>query len=158
MTDNDKTVLIDEIDFFATDETVKLPLTDRYWVRLKRQLDYGEQSELEGSLIRGMTSDQVERSMERGGDLLVTDFGRVKLLRMALYIDEWNLPGKNGATVRLPARIDERIKVIRSLNPKWAAKIVAKIDELSIDEAAGEDEESDDPKPSGEEPEGASTS
>lgn len=111
-------------NFFATEETVTVRLDDDgHYVEIKRELDYGESGDLEGAAIRaGLGAD--------GTPKLEFSLRNQRLLLLALYIVEWNLPGQNGKRVPLPDNIDQRVTLLARLSNKTAGLIVAKIDEL----------------------------
>lgn len=118
-------------DFFADDSTVTVDLTPTRWVELKRQLDYGELVQLEGTLFKGMTSSDGDDDTTTWR----TDSANFYVLRLALYIVDWNLPGKNGKPIPLPAKTSDRMRAIKPLNPKWAKKIAEEIDKLQAEQA-----------------------
>jgi hypothetical protein len=88
--------------FFASEETETLDLGDGFWVELKKELDYGEESELEGAAIKaGLNGDgtpKLEFSLKQQRNLL-----------LGLYITDWNLPGPNGKPVQLPNNFERRV-------------------------------------------------
>lgn len=120
-------------DFFADDSTVEVELAPGYWVELKRQLDYGELVQLEGTLFSGMTSEEINAA-QGSQTTWKTDSANFYVLRLALYIVDWNLPGKNGKVTQLPTKTAERMRVIRALHPKWARQLAEKIDELEAEQ------------------------
>src|SRR4051812_3337994 len=87
-------------DFFADDSTDTFDIAPGYWVELKRQLDYGELVQLEGTLFKGMTSSDGDDDTTTWR----TDSANFYVLRLALYIVDWNLPGKNNKVIPLPAK------------------------------------------------------
>lgn len=111
-------------DFFASEETVHIALDDRgHYVEIKRGLDYGEESELEGAMMTaGFEAD--------GSPKVDFTVKKMRTLKLALYITEWNLTGASGRVIPLPENLAKRMDVVSRLSPKWAKQIMAKIDEL----------------------------
>lgn len=116
-------------NFFATEETVEMDLGDGFWVELKRGLDYGEESELEGAAIRaGLNPD--------GTPKLEYSLKQQRNLMLALYIVDWNLTGANDKPVVLPDDLGRRQQAVSRLSPRTARRIVARIDQLRIEDQA----------------------
>ncbi len=109
--------------FFASEETETLDLGDGFWVELKKELDYGEESELEGAAIKAGLDQQ-------GNPKLEFSLKQQRNLLLGLYITEWNLPGQNGKTVNLPNNFEQRVSLISRLDGKTARKIAARIDRI----------------------------
>jgi len=125
----------DEFDFFASDETVTVYFNEpgsafRVWARIKRELDYGEEQELNSILVRGYSRDQLESAAAIGNTITHVNSGAYMLARLALYIDDWNLTDSSGVTVRLPRQLDQRVAVMRRLKKTWAEKLQAEIARL----------------------------
>lgn len=118
------------LECFAADETVTIHLDRVQWVRLKKELDYGEEQELNTALVTGYSTDQLRAAAAAGQTITHTNSGRYMLMRVALYIDDWNVLGRDKTTVRLPRQMDERVKVIRRMSKPLAAIIEAKIAEI----------------------------
>jgi len=123
-------------DFFAEAGTVTVYIDqpkNRYWVRVKRELDFGEQNELDNALVRGwQTNGQGDgaSNADPAGMMAVVDLGKQRLMKLALYVDDWNLPGGDGKTVRWPARLPERMVLLKRMKPGAATMILAEIDRL----------------------------
>lgn len=122
------------VDFFASEETVTFELGDGYWVELKRELDYGEENELEGAAIRagvapgavgGVATPTLEYSIRNQRSLM-----------LALYIVEWNITDRAGRVVALPHALSQRQQIVDKLSPSTARKIVGRIEQLRIEAAA----------------------
>lgn len=114
--------------FFVGEETVTVDLEQGFWVELNRELDYGQESELEGAAIR---------------DIGVSDSGQMKAefslhsqraLMLALYIADWNLVSPKGKPVPLPDNLAERQKAVMRLRPAWGKRIVAEIEKLRAED------------------------
>jgi hypothetical protein len=113
-------------NFFASVETDRLYLDDdqKFYVELRRELDYGEETELQGAVIRGQVRPgQPVQDLE-------FDFRKHQTLLMAFYIDDWNLPGPSGKPVSLPDQLEARRTVVSKLSPRHAAKVMARIQML----------------------------
>jgi hypothetical protein len=114
--------------FFATEETDRLDLGDGYWVELKLGLDYGEESELEGAAIRfGVDTDMVARTATPRVSYSIRD---QRILMLALYIVDWSLVNARGRPVALPDQLAARQALFAKLDPKVAAKIIGRIEEI----------------------------
>jgi len=123
-------------DFFAEAGTVTVYIDqpkNRYWVRVKRELDFGEQNELDNALVRGWQT-QGQTNGASGADpsnmMAVVDLGKQRLMKLALYVDDWNLPGGDGKTVRWPPRLPERMVLLKRMKPAAATMILTEIDRL----------------------------
>ena len=111
-------------NFFATEETVEIKLDDEgHYVEIKRELDYGEEGELAGAAIRSGINPDGTPKMEYS-------LRDQRLMTIALYLVDWNITGASGKSVPMPAGIAKRVELVGRLSPKWASKIVAKIEEL----------------------------
>lgn len=115
--------------FFAGEETVQVDLGDGFFVELKRELDFGEESELEGAAVRAaLDADGTPR--------LDFSLREQRSLMLALYIVSWNLAGSNGRVVPLPDDVTKRRSVVTSLRPSWAKRLIAEIEEIRAAEGA----------------------
>jgi hypothetical protein len=122
--------------FFATEETATVDLEDGYWVELKRGLDYGEESELEGAAIRlGTEIDSASGKVIPRVEFSIRD---QRILMLALYIIDWNLVDPDGRAVEIPDGLAARRTLFASLHRDTAARIVAEIEALRA--ASGEPE------------------
>lgn len=112
------------VNFFATEETVTVQLDDQgHYVEIKRGLDYGEESELEGAMMTaGFEAD--------GSPKVDFTIKKMRQLKLALYIAEWNLTGGSGRIIALPDNLARRQEIVGRLAPHWAKKIMAQIDAL----------------------------
>src|SRR5689334_2241358 len=109
--------------FFASEETETLDLGDGFWVELKTELDYGEESELEGAAIKaGLNPDGTPR--------LEFSLKQQRALLLALYVTDWNLPGPNGKSVPLPQDFQRRMTLLGRLDPPTAKRIAARIERI----------------------------
>lgn len=111
-------------NFFATEETVTVHLDDEgHYVEIKRGLDYGEESELEGAMMTaGFAPD--------GSPQVDFTIRKMRSLKLALYIAEWNLTGASGKVIPLPDNLARRQEIVARLAPHWAKQIMARIDAL----------------------------
>jgi hypothetical protein len=147
--------MADYFDCFATAETERLQLSPKLWVELKKELDEGEASELDEAWMSGFeqtatsngplpTEGEVESNV-----VYHTKFGHWRLMKLALFIVDWNLTGADGKTVRWPRRRQERMQVVAKLSPRIAQVIRGRIDELLLAQRGQEQEAAD---PSGNPP------
>ncbi|MCC7372533.1 MAG: hypothetical protein IT306_29235 [Chloroflexi bacterium] len=114
--------------FFVGEETAIIDLGDGFWVELNRELDYGQESELEGAAIRDVGVDgngQMRAEFSLNGQ---------RGLMLALYIADWNLVSPKGKPVPLPDNLAERQKAVLRLRPAWGKRIVAEIEKLRADD------------------------
>lgn len=133
----------EESDIFATDELVPVPLPGTpFTVMLQRELNWGEQAELEAAALRGLERKDIEAAAS-GTSTIVLDISKQRMMSLALRVRKWNVTRMNPTTqarepVRLPTHLSERIAVMRALKPRWARALLAKIEEL--DKLNGEGE------------------
>lgn len=112
-----------KISFFASEETEVFDLGDGYWVELKRDLDYGEESELEGAAIKAGLDPTGQPRME-------FSLKQQRALMLALYIVDWNIPDVNGKTVRLPPSVARRVEIVGHLSTPVARRIATRIEAI----------------------------
>lgn len=131
------------VDIFTTDSTVpfKIPGTT-FTVLLQKELDWGEQLELEAAALRGLERKDLETAANQG-QTLILDISKQRILSLALRVRRWNVRRENPTTrqweaVPLPASLPDRILVMKRLRPKWARAIAAKIEELDKESADAE--------------------
>lgn len=115
--------------FFASEEVETFELEAGYWVELKRELDFGEESELESAAIKSGID-------ERGRPQMEYSLKNLRSLKLALYVVDWNLPSPKGKPVELPTSIARRQDVFNHLAPKWARKISNRIDAIRAEQGA----------------------
>jgi hypothetical protein len=114
--------------FFASEDTETLDLGDGFWVELKKELDYGEESELEGAAIKAGLAPDGTPKMEFS----------LKAMRgqlLALYVTDWNLPGADGKPVALPDNFERRQEILSHLDMRTAKLIAERIERIR--QAAG---------------------
>jgi hypothetical protein len=115
--------------FFASEETETFDLGGGFWVELKKELDYGEESELEGAAIKaGLNADgtpKLEFSLKAQRGLL-----------LSLYVTDWNLPDRSGKSVQLPDNIERRQEMLSHLDSPTAKRIAERIERIRA--SAGE--------------------
>lgn len=102
-------------DIFATEETTRIPLPDGQWIDVKRELNYGERTEIESASIRGMQREALTESSIEGNTFLL-DLGRQRFLMLSLYITRWSFcePGTT-KPILIPGDLGERIAVMKNL-------------------------------------------
>jgi hypothetical protein len=123
------------VDLFASDEVVPFAIPETpFTVMLLRELDWGDQQELEAAALRGLQRADLEAAIA-GNSTLLLDISRQRFLTLALRIKKWNVTRRDASSgdlkpVRLPEHVQERILVMKKLRPKWARAILGKIEEL----------------------------
>jgi hypothetical protein len=135
--------------FFTSEETDTFYVEEGFWVELKKELDYGEENELEGAAIRAGVS------MAGTGPATPTleySVGNQRELMLALYICDWNLSDDNDKPVPLPDSLSRRREIVKRLSPRFARTIMGRIDQLRAEamasdviSLAGEDDAAVDP-------------
>lgn len=121
-------------DFFASNDSIVIHLSSKYWVKFKRHLNQGEQDELDNAALRGMQQDGVLGTVA-AGSTYIFDLKRQRELKLALYLADWNIPDKEGKTVRLPAQLAQRIQLLRNLDPRFGKLLHEQIDKLIAEDA-----------------------
>lgn len=113
-----------DLPLFSTPGTTKLFVegTD-FWVEVKDDLDFGEQSILDNASIRGVQREALTEFSEAGNTVIV-DLSKQRFLLLALYIVAWNFVDPMGRDIKLPRPVDERIKLFRRMNPAWGDALV----------------------------------
>jgi hypothetical protein len=133
------------VDLFASDELVPFPIPETpFTVMLLRELDWGDQQEVEAAALRGLQRADLEAAIA-GNSTLLLDISRQRFLTLALRIKKWNVTRRDQASgdlkpVRLPDHVQERIMVMKKLRPKWARSILSKIEELDRENNEAEPE------------------
>lgn len=135
------------LGFFATEETATVRLDDQgHYVELKRELDYGEEGDLQGaSLKAGLQPD--------GTPKVEVSLRQLRLLTIAIYLVDWNLTNAQGKRVPLPSSMEQRVELVARLRPAWAEKIAEAIAELRAEpssengQAEAPSGKNDDPDP-----------
>lgn len=132
------------IDCFATDETktVKLPGT-RYWVEVKRHLTAGEQSDVDEALFDSVSMEDREAAAQQGKRLYLS-LSKQRFLKLAIFIEDWNLCDAEGKTVRLPSALQDRVLIMRNLSRQMAELVQAAVDEVAAEELAVMEADPDD--------------
>lgn len=139
------------IDCFASDETVTKKLAPtRYWVEIKRHLSAGEQTDVDAAYFSSISVADQQAAAAANRKMYI-DWPRQKFLKLASYVNDWNLCDAEGKTVRLPSGLQERMVIMRNLAPRMADLIQAAVDEVVADELAARhaDAEDDGPLASG---------
>jgi hypothetical protein len=133
------------VDIFATDETVPVAIKGTpFTVLLLRELDWGQQAELEAAALKGIERDTLETAINTKQNIIL-DTSKQRMLHLALRVLRWNVRRHNPATdtwepVPLPEHLPERIMVMKRLRPKWARQLIAMIDKLDEENNADEPE------------------
>lgn len=109
--------------FFASEETETLDLGEGYWVELKKELDYGEESELEGAAIKAGLGPDGTPKME-------FSLKQQRTLLLALYVTDWNLQGPSGKTIAIPTNFDRRLALFSRLDVRTAKTIAGRIERI----------------------------
>ncbi len=133
------------LDFWVDTETVTVVLVPPrpglprgVWVKIKRQLSWGEDSMLDTAIIRGFSRQQLVDSVGKddpGALTTLVDLRKQRLLKAALFIDSWNVPSPNGQLKTWPPTIEERMRVLSELSPKWGKRIDEEIERLRAEDA-----------------------
>jgi hypothetical protein len=122
---------LDDVPIYASTGTKRIPLgrSGKFWIEIQEELDFGQQTILDNASVIGVQREQ----SQAGGDAASTvrlDLTRQRFLLCATWLVRWNLPpDKNGKEVRLPRHVNDRIEVMKRLNPVWGDAIVAAITE-----------------------------
>ena len=131
---------LDDIPIYASTGTIRIPIGQRgYWIELKEELDFGEQTILDNASVIGVQREQLESTADAGQTVRL-DLTRHRFLLCAIWLLNWSLPpDEDGRPIRFPRHINERIEAIKALNPRWGDIIVEVITEHIA--AQQEDEE-----------------
>jgi len=118
------------------------------WITFKTELDYGEDLAVMSALFKGMSYEEkqaaVTASEKAGTSTIIVDLGRQKLVKLATWIHDWNLPGRDGKTIKWPQDVAERFTVLSSLNKKVAEWLEARVDEIVEEYSAVKSSDPDD--------------
>jgi hypothetical protein len=120
-------------DFFATTETMTFypyGAETRVWIRFKRELSYGEQNELDNAATDGYSVREIKAKLNQSEIRVHSDIKRHRLLKLALYIDDWNYPGPDGQTLRWPRKLDEKVALIDKMNDELGKLLSNEVDRL----------------------------
>lgn len=131
---------LDDIPIYASTGTLRIPIGQRgYWIELKEELDFGEQTILDNASVIGVQREQLESTSDAGQTVRL-DLTRHRFLLCAIWLVGWNLPpDEANKPIRFPRHVNERIETIKALNPQWGDIIVEVITEHIA--AQQEDEE-----------------
>ena len=110
-------------------------IRDGIWIDFRKELSWGEESELNGAMIRGVEREQLVRASEVTDEkermTTLIDVRHQRLLRAAVYIYAWNIPQRRDGTVRaLPNEIQQRMAILSKLRPEWGDMINKHIDKI----------------------------
>jgi hypothetical protein len=155
---------LDDIPIYASTGTHRIPIGQRgFWIEIKQELDFGEQTILDNASVIGVQREQLESTSDAGQTVRL-DLTRHRFLLCAIWLVGWSLPpDEAGKSIRFPRHVNERIETIKALNPHWGDIIVEVITEhiaavqeadevaqRAADEEAGMDtERGDDDNPPG---------
>lgn len=123
------------VDLFTTDEQVAVAIPNTpFTVLLQRELDWGQQAELEAAALRGIERQTLENAANNS-QTIVLDISKQRILSLAMRVVRWNVRRQDPVTkewipVPLPQHLPDRIQVMRRLRPKWARVLIAKVEEL----------------------------
>lgn len=126
-------------DLFADEGTVRIFLDpeQRFWVELKRSLDFGEAGELDNSLVRGWQSNGSTNGSAAPDQMMaVVDVARQRLMRISLYVVDWYVEDRDRKPIRWPRPLHERMALVKRMAPKGAQMILDEIERLTGEEAA----------------------
>jgi hypothetical protein len=119
------------IDLWASDAVRRIELTGDWWVEIKEELDHGEEQALQGTILKGMTKEQILKAAGQDDDtVLPPEVAAWQLMMIALYLVDWNFKDRAGRPVALPAGPNDRIKLIKSLKPAWGTRLFQEITRL----------------------------
>jgi pimeloyl-CoA synthetase len=128
---------------YASTGAVRIPFGDgTYWIEIKEELDFGEQTILDNASVVGVQRDALnEASGEGGGQTVRLDLTKHRFLQCAIWLLRWNIPpDENGKPIRLPRHINDRITTLKSLSSKVGDAIVAVIAEYIVSQQEDEEE------------------
>lgn len=120
---------LDDVPSYTDMSTTKYPMggSGKYWIELKNQLEFGEQTVLDNASVIGVLREQAGQ----GGDSNQTvrlDMAKQRLLMCAIWLNRWNIPlSPRKKEIALPRNINDRVETIRHLNPDWGDAIAEKI-------------------------------
>lgn len=139
---------VDSSGLWASDETHKFDVRPGIWVEIKRELDHGEEQQMQAAAMKGITRQQIQNAVDEADtqDVILMDSARLHFLKMAYHLLDWNLPDQQGRPITLPSRVEDRIKIVRRLSPRIGTKISEEIDKVR-EEKAKELEDPNDASP-----------
>lgn len=74
---------------FVSPDVVRLPLSDGYWIDVKKELNAGEERRIFTNIVKTM----------HAGEKAELDPDKVGKTQMLAYIVDWNFTGEDGKTV-----------------------------------------------------------
>ncbi len=124
---------------WASDETRRIDLTadGSFWVEVKKELDHGEEQAMQASVFDGMTQKQLSDAVDDTEQVMKMNVAKLHFMKLGFYVVDWNLVDESGRPMTLPARLEDRIKLMKKLKPAIGNKISAGIDAIR-EEAAKE--------------------
>lgn len=137
---------IDSSGLWASDETHRFDVAPGVYVEIKRELDHGEEQQMQAAAMKGITRQQIQNAVDEADtqDVILMDSARLHFLKMAYHTIDWNLPDEQGRVIPLPSRVEDRIKVLRRLKLRIGMKISEEIDRVR-EEVAKENTDPNDP-------------
>ena len=87
---------------FVTADTDRLSLSDGDWVEVKRSLSHGEERRLQSSMLRAVSS-------EKGDNTVEIDWAKHSLLRLETYLTDWSFRGEDDKPVPLSRKAIENL-------------------------------------------------
>ena len=122
---------LDDTPVYASTSIRRIPMgkSGKYWIEIQEELDFGQQTILDNASVIGVQREQANEGSEPGQTVRL-DLTRQRFLLCATWMTRWSLPpDANGKDIRLPRHINDRIEVLKRLNPAWGDAIVAAITE-----------------------------
>lgn len=125
------TVDLDDVPIYSSTGVRKIPMgkSGQYWIEIQEELDFGQQTILDNASVIGVQREQADTGAEPGQTVRL-DLTRQRFLLCATWLTRWEIPlDKNKKRVNLPRHINDRVDVLKRLNPTWGDAIVAAITE-----------------------------
>lgn len=121
-----RTYDLDDVPIYASTGTrrIRLNKTGTYWIEIKEELDFGEQTILDNASVIGVQREPIGQGSEAGQTVRL-DLPRQRFLTCAVWLVGWKLPNdEEGKPIRFPRNLNDRIDTIKALNPKWGEAII----------------------------------
>lgn len=117
---------LDDQPIYASTGTRTVKMGQKgYFVEFLEELDFGQQTILDNASVVGVLREQSESSGQSGQTVRL-DLTRQRFLLCGTYITRWKVPpDRNGREMKWPRHINDRIEMMKRINPKWGDAIVA---------------------------------